>query len=351
MKPPAPKGRGASFNTPNRFLQLHVEPDPEAYEDGTPPRPETTFLKDFSKTILSKNDSPDLAFRYSINPYRGCEHGCVYCYARPSHEYLGFSAGLEFETKIIIKENAPELLAQAFRKPSWVPQPIIVSGNTDPYQPIERKLRITRRCLEVFLRHRNPLGIITKNALVTRDIDILEQLARLDLVSVRISITSLRNEVINHMEPRTSRPALRLKAVRQLADAGISVGVMVAPIIPGLTDEEIPAILEAAAEAGARHAGYTIVRLPLAVEPIFVEWVERAFPERSSKILNRIRELHGGKLYKSEFGKRMRGEGLWAETINRLFRTNCERLGMNSSREPLATHHFRRLAGGQIDLF
>lgn len=351
MKPPAPKGRGASFNTPNRFLRLHVEPDAEAYEDGVPPRPETTFLKDFSKTILSKNDSPDLHFRYSINPYRGCEHGCAYCYARPSHEYLGFSAGLEFETKIIVKENAPELLAAAFRKPSWVPQTIIVSGNTDPYQPIERKLQITRRCLEVFLRHRNPFGIITKNALVTRDIDILEQLARLDLVSVRISITSLRNEVINHMEPRTSRPALRLKAVRQLAEAGISVGVMVAPIIPGLTDEEIPAILEAAVEAGARHAGYTIVRLPGAVEPVFTEWVERAFPERASKILNRIRDLRGGHLHDPRFGKRMRGEGLWAETINQLFKTNCERLGMNKSREPLATHHFRRLAGGQIDLF
>jgi DNA repair photolyase len=349
--PPPQKGRGAAANPPNQFQRLHVEPDLSILDDEEPRRTETRFLRDASKSVLAANDSPDIPFRYSINPYRGCEHGCAYCYARPSHEYLGFSAGIDFETRILVKEDAPALLAAAFQKKSWEPQPVIVSGNTDPYQPVERQLKLTRRCLEVFLEHRNPVGIITKNALVTRDLDILSELAALDLVAVRISITSLRDDVINVMEPRTSRPARRLKAVARLAEAGVPVGVMVAPIIPGLTDEEIPAILEAAAGAGATSAGYTVVRLPGAVEPVFTEWVERAFPERAGKILNRIRELRGGRLSDPRFGTRQRGEGIWAETISKLFRTNCERLGLNASREVLATHHFRRLRGGQMDLF
>jgi DNA repair photolyase len=273
------------------------------------------------------------------------------CYARPSHEYLGFSAGLDFETRILVKENAPELLEAAFQKKSWEPQVVILSGNTDPYQPAERKLEVSRRCLEVFLRHRNPVGIITKNYLVTRDLDILAQLAEFDCVAVQLSITSLRDEITNVMEPRTSRAARRLDAIRKLSAAGIPVGVMVAPIIPGLTDEEVPAILEAAAEAGATRAGYTVVRLNGSVEPVFAEWIQRAFPDRAQKVLNRIRDVHRGQLNDSRFGKRQRGDGIWAETIGKMFRTNCERLGLNAHRHELSTAHFKRLRGGQMDMF
>ncbi|MDX1532114.1 MAG: radical SAM protein, partial [Rhodothermales bacterium] len=230
---PPRRGRAAARNTPNRFERLHVEPDAAALveADGAEAagRVPTRFFRDTTRTALARNDSPDLPFRYGLNPYRGCEHGCAYCYARPSHEYLGFSAGLDFETKIVVKPEVPRLLAEAFQKPSWEPQVVALSGNTDPYQPVERRLELTRRCLEVFLRHRNPVGLITKNALVLRDLDLLRELAAFDGVAVRISLTSLRDEVTNAMEPRTSRPALRLKAIRALAEAGVPVGVMAAP--------------------------------------------------------------------------------------------------------------------------
>lgn len=273
------------------------------------------------------------------------------CYARPTHEYLDLSAGLDFETKIVVKPELPRLLSETLQKPSYVPEPILLSGVTDPYQPLERRMRLTRGCLEVLARHRHPVGIITKNALVTRDVDLLAELAERDLVAVRLSITSLRDEVTGAMEPRTSRASGRLKAVEKLAEAGVPVGVMVAPIIPGLTDDEMPAILRAAADAGATHASYTVVRLPGAVEPLFSEWIERAFPERAAKVLGRIRELRGGALDDRRFGKRMHGEGLWADTLRQLFRLECRRLGLNRARTALSTAHFRRLPHGQGDLF
>jgi DNA repair photolyase len=334
------KGRGANLNPPNRFERLHVEPfDGHWEEDRTV---ETEFLVDTSRTILAKNDSPDLDFTYSINPYRGCEHGCVYCYARPSHEYLGFSAGIEFESKILVKPDAPALLEDSFRKKSWQPQVIAFSGNTDPYQPVERKLQLTRRCLEVFLKYRNPVEIVTKNFLITRDLDILRELASLNLVHVLISITSLDSELVRAMEPRTSTPAKRLEAIEILADNKIPVGVNAAPIIPGLNDEALPSILEEASARGATSAGYILVKLPGEVKSIFLDWLHRELPERESKIVNRLREVRGGKLSDSRFGTRMRGEGKVAETIENLFRLACKRYHLNGRIIKLSTEHFLR---------
>lgn len=345
------KGRGAGFNTPNRFERLHriplaLEPDPD---DDRPVR--TAFFEDTSRTILARNDSPDLDFTYSLNPYRGCEHGCIYCYARPSHEYLGFSAGLDFESKIMVKTRAPELLAATFRRKSWDPQIVVLSGNTDCYQPAERKLEITRRCLEVFLEFRNPVGIITKNALILRDLDILRAMARHDLVHVLISVTSLNPELIRVMEPRTSTPATRLETIAALAENGIPVGVNAAPIIPGLTDEELPSILRESASRGARSAGYILVRLPGAVEPLFTEWVGRVLPDRAGKVLNRMKETRAGALSDARFGTRMTGEGEIAESINALFRVHAARYGLDRRWDGVTTAHFRRSGGAQQDLF
>jgi DNA repair photolyase len=348
---PARRGRTSADNTPVRFEKLHTVYDPAALDEEELRQIPTELFRDSSRSILSKNTSPDVPFTYSVNPYRGCEHGCSYCYARPSHEYLGFSAGLDFETKIVVKEDAPRLLSEALQKPSWQPQPILLSGNTDPYQPMERRLRLTRQCLEVFLRHRHPVSIITKNALVLRDIDLLAELAELELVRVSLSITSLRDDVIGKMEPRTSRPARRLEAIERLTEVSVPVGVNAAPLIPGLTDEELPAILTAAAERGARWAGYIPVRLPGPVEPLFEDWIRREFPDRAEKVLHRIRQMRGGQLNDSRFGHRMRGEGEWADMLARLFDVTCRRLGLNKDKRPLATHHFRRLTGGQINLF
>ena len=288
--------RGAAENPPNRFEKIHLEPDedwnPEADEDdgqgGRPRGPRTQFFKDHSQTVISRNDSPDVGFQASLNPYRGCEHGCIYCYARPFHEYLGFSAGLDFESKIMVKEDAPELLRQELSSPKWQPQVIFMSGVTDCYQPVERKLKLTRRCLEVLAEFRNPVFIVTKNQLVTRDVDLLSELARHHAVGVFLSITTLDTELRKVMEPRTSPPAARLAAIRELAAAGIPVGVNVAPIIPGLTDHEMPAILKAAAEAGATSAGYTVVRLPYAVAPLFEKWLDNTFPGPERKGLEPV---------------------------------------------------------------
>ncbi|MEO8209401.1 MAG: PA0069 family radical SAM protein [bacterium] len=343
------KGRGSQFNSPNRFEQIYI--DNNSYEvgehieffeeEGIEKKVPTTFYNDHTKTILSKNNSPDLGHGYSINPYRGCEHGCIYCYARPTHEYLGFSAGLDFETKIMVKQDAPKLLEEAFLKKSWEPQTIVLSGNTDCYQPAERKFKITRGCLEVFLNFKNPVAIITKNALVQRDIDILKELARLNLVRVVISITSLKKEVQRKMEPRTSSPVMRLQTIEKLTANNIITSVNVAPIIPGLTDEEVPSILKAASECGAKAAGRVIVRLPFAVKDLFVDWAKREFPDRANKIINRISDLHGGKLYNSEWGKRMTGEGIWAETIKKIFEANCDKYNLNKERNPLSTDLFQ----------
>ena len=342
------KHRGAENNPANRFEKIHLERDEEWNpEDDALLR--TQFFKDQSQTIIAHNDSPDIGFESSINPYRGCEHGCIYCYARPTHEYLGFSAGLDFESKIMVKENAPELLRAALTSPKWKPQVIVMSGVTDCYQPAERQFRITRSCLEVLAEFHNPVSLITKNFLVTRDIDVLKELAAFDAVHVFISITTLNAELAAKMEPRASRPAHRLRAVEMLARAGVPVGVMVAPIIPGLNDREIPAVLEAAKAAGACEAGYTMLRLPYGVKDVFAEWLKLNFPEKLERILGTIREVRGGKLNVSDFGSRMRGEGPYAEQINRIFHVFRERLGFRPMRD-LRTEHFRRPGETQMTL-
>ncbi len=349
-------GRGASWSPANRFEKLHVDlvdtdvVDPVAAAEERPTR-KTEYFRDESKTIIAHNDSPDVGFESSVNPYRGCEHGCIYCYARPTHEYLGFSAGLDFESRIMVKEDAPELLAAELSKPKWKPQVIAMSGVTDPYQPVERRLQLTRRCLEVFSRFRNPVGIITKNALVTRDIDVLGELAAHQAAAVNISVTSLDPKLQRILEPRTSTPRARLEAIAQLRAAGIPVGVMTAPIIPGLTDHEVPAILQACAEAGAQWAGYTVVRLPLAVAPLFERWLEEHFPDRKEKVLGRIRHLRGGgaRLNDPNFKSRMVGEGIFAEQIRSLFEAGCKRAGIGE-RPKLSTASFRR-PNEQLRLF
>ncbi|HEV8422552.1 MAG TPA: PA0069 family radical SAM protein [Chthoniobacterales bacterium] len=343
-------GRGASHNPANRFERLHLEPDPEDENDPDRPARRTIYLRDFTRTIIAHNDSPDVGFESSINPYRGCEHGCIYCYARPTHEYLGFSAGIDFESRIMVKENAAQLLEDELSSPRWKPQTLVMSGVTDPYQPVERRLKITRACLEVLARFRNPIGIITKNQLVTRDLDLLGELATHDAAAVNISITSLDPKLQRVLEPRTSSPRARLDAISQLRTAGIPVGVMTAPIIPGLNDHELPAILEAATEAGARFAGYTVVRLPYAVAPLFERWLEEHFPDRKEKVLGRIRQLRGGeRLNDPRFKSRMRGEGIFAEQIRDLFIIGCKRAGMGE-RPKLSAEAFRR-PGEQLALF
>jgi DNA repair photolyase len=336
---PSIRGRGAGLNPANRFERLHVDLDPE--EKANPGKPPTQFLRDGAESIISRNDSPDVGFSASLNPYRGCEHGCIYCYARPTHEYLGFSAGLDFESRILVKEAAPELLRQALSARKWQPEVLVMSGVTDPYQPVEKKLRITRRCLEVLAEFRHPVAMITKNHLITRDIDLLGAMAAQGLSAVNISVTSLDPEMTAVLEPRTSRPELRLRAIEALAAAGVPVNVMVAPIIPGLTDEEAPAILAAAAAAGARTAAFTIVRLPYAVAPLFEDWLERHFPTRKQRVLDRIRTLRGGKLNDPNFGSRMKGEGIFAEQIRQMFKVSARRAGLAQGGPELRTDLFR----------
>src|SRR6266496_2007633 len=307
---PTPRARGAAENPPNRFERIALERDPE-WSDPDEPAPPTQFYKDHSDSAITYNDSPDVGFEASINPYRGCEHGCIYCYARPFHEYLGFSAGLDFETKIMVKEDAPELLRRELSSPKWKPRVIALSGVTDCYQPIERKLKLTRRCLEVLAEFRNPVAVVTKNHLVTRDLDVLGELARHNAAAVFISITTLDTELRKVMEPRTSPPASRLSAIEMLSRAGIPAGVLVAPVIPGLTDHEIASIVGAAVRAGAQFAGYILLRLPHAVAPLFEGWLARQFPQKKEKVLSRIRAVRGGKLNDPHFGSRMVGEGIF----------------------------------------
>jgi DNA repair photolyase len=341
--------RGAAQNPPNRFEKIHLEPDAD-WNPEEDPLPRTQFLKDTSKSIIAYNDSPDIGFDASVNPYRGCEHGCIYCYARPFHEYLGFSSGLDFETKIMVKENAPKLLREELSSPKWKPQVIAISGVTDCYQPVERKLKLTRGCLEVLAEFRNPVGIVTKNFLVTRDIDVLSELAKCQAASVYISLTTLDTELRKIMEPRTSPPAARLEAIRRLSNAGVRVGILMAPIIPGLTDHEIPAVLDAAAKAGAKSAGHVTLRLPHAVAPLFEQWLQTHFPDRKDKVLNRLRTMRGGKLYDSAFGKRMRGDGIFADQIDQLFDVARRKVGIAERGGELSVEHFRRPGGQQMDL-
>jgi len=342
--------RGAAGNPANRFESIHLERDAD-WNPEDDPLPTTQFLRDHSRTILNRNDSPDIGFEYSLNPYRGCEHGCIYCYARPTHEYLGLSAGLDFETRIMVKEDAPKLLREELSSPKWQPQTIALSGVTDCYQPVERRLKLTRGCLEVLTEFRNPVGIVTKNQLVLRDLDLLTELARHNAVAVFISVTTLDTELRKVMEPRTTPPVARLATIRKLTAAGVPVGVMVAPIIPGLTDHEIHKIIEAAVEAGAKFAGKVTLRLPFAVAPLFERWLATHFPDKQDKVLGRIRSLRGGKLNDSEFGKRMTGEGIFAEQIDQMFHVACRRTGIAENDLELSTADFRRPGGRQLSLF
>src|SRR5213080_494018 len=329
------RGRGASWSPANRFEKLHVDLtdidsiDVDPATDEQPRRP-TQYFRDGTKSIITRNNSPDVGFETSLNPYRGCEHGCIYCYARSTHEYLGFSAGLDFESKIMVKTNAPELLRAELESPRWQPQTLVLSGVTDPYQPVERKLQITRGCLEVLAHFRNPVAIITKNHLVTRDIDLLCELATCNAAAVNVSVTSLDQDLQRVLKPRTASPRGRLDVIEQLREANIPVGVMVAPIIPGLTDHEVPKILEACAKAGAQFAGYTIVRLPWAIAPLFEHWLDEHFPEKKHKVLQRIRYLRGNRLNNSQWHTRMTGEGIFAEQIASLFKVGCRRAGIGA---------------------
>lgn len=346
MLEPSPTlpGRGSSANPKNRFEKLELSLDPSELDEDEP-RPKTVFYRDSSRSFIASNSSPDIGYNKSINPYRGCEHGCIYCYARPTHEYLGFSAGLDFESKIMVKLDAPQLLRQELSSKRWQPQLIGFSGVTDIYQPIERKLLLTRRCLEVLLEFRNPVGMITKNHLITRDLELIQELAKYRAVSVAISLTTLDEDLRRVMEPRTSTATRRLDAVAKLAEAGVRVGVMTAPIIPGLNDHEIPALVRAAAEAGAQFVGFNIVHLPYGVKDLFVDWLTRHRPERKDKVLNRIREMRGGKLNDPRFGYRMRGEGVFAEQIRALHKTACRRAALPKPPYDLTTDNFRTPGG------
>ena len=351
------RGRGTPSNPKNRFERLDVEPvdDPDAlHPDERDPaqraRPKTVFLRDASRSVMTRNESPDVPYAVGLNPYRGCEHGCSYCYARPFHEYLGFSAGLDFETKILVKEDAPDLLRKELMKKSWTPQPIGLSDVTDAWQPIERKLEITRRCLEVLVEFRNPVMAVTKNALVARDVDLLAALAEHDAALVMLSITTLDPVLAARLEPRAASPRARLRAMRELADAGVPVGVLVAPLIPAINEHEIPAILDACADAGASSAGYIMLRLAPPVDAIFSEWLEHHFPDRREKVLSRVRAVRGGKLHDSRFGARMKGRGIWAEQLRDLFHLMRRRAGLERRGRELSSAAFQR-PGEQLSLF
>ncbi len=341
-----PIGRGAGGNPPNRFARFRVEPDfdqlePEDMVQAPRGHRAPEYLLDDARTIVTENDSPDVPFRYSLNPYRGCSHGCSYCYARPTHEYLGFSAGLDFETKILVKERAAALFRQFLARPGRQAEPVALSGVTDPYQPAERKFQLTRQCLEVALQARQPVSIITKNALVVRDLDLLRPMAQLGLVHVSLSITSLKPSLIRVMEPRTSPPKARLRAMRQLAEAGVPVCAVVAPVIPGLNDSEIPALLAACAEAGVRSAAYQLLRLPLSVKPVFLDWLSRTHPLQQKRIEAMIRSTRDGDWNCAAFGLRMTGTGTLAKQIRQLFHAFARKHRLDRTLPELDGSQFR----------
>jgi DNA repair photolyase len=349
-------GRAAGVSPPNRFERVRVEADFEqlaAIDEPDVRRVPTQFVPDRTRRLIVQNDSPDVPFRYSINPYRGCEHGCAYCYARPSHELLGMNAGLDFESRILVKHDAPELLRAELADENWQGELIAISGVTDCYQPAERTYRLTRRCLEVMLEARQPLGIVTKNALVTRDLDLLVRLAAENLVHVYVSVTTLDANLARTMEPRTATPEARLRTIRQLSSAGVPTGVMTSPIIPGLNDQEIPALLAAAKAAGAGSAGYILLRLPLAVRPIFEDWITRNYPDKAPRVLSLIRQTRDGRMNSSEFGRRMRGQGNYAEGIARTFQLFRRKHGLEGPLPPLDHSKFTppRPTSGQLRLF
>ncbi|MBU6421759.1 MAG: PA0069 family radical SAM protein [Gammaproteobacteria bacterium] len=348
------KGRGALSNPEGRFETQHRENFDDGWDREEEPLPpfETTVTPEPARSIISRNQSPDIPFEQSINPYRGCEHGCIYCFARPSHAYVNLSPGLDFETKLFYKEHAAELLEQELRKPSYRPSPITLGANTDPYQPIERKLKVTRSILEVLQRFHHPVSIITKSTLVARDLDILADMARLNLASVMVSITTLDENLKRSLEPRAAGPWARLRTLRALAAQGVPVGVLNAPIIPVVNDREIEQILELAAEAGACCAGYVLLRLPYEVKDLFKEWLDAHLPERAAHVMSIIRQMRGGKDYQSGFGTRMRGTGEYAELIARRFALACRKFNLQHGRRTrLSTAHFRPPAAGpQLDL-
>ncbi|MEM1321535.1 MAG: PA0069 family radical SAM protein [Bacteroidota bacterium] len=349
--PPYLKGRGAQINTANRFDKHIGEQNPLAFTDDDVNQIPTQYINVAARSIINKVDSPDIPMPYSMNPYQGCEHGCIYCYARNTHNYWGYSAGVEFEQKILIKEEAPQLLAKQLRSKNWKAAPIMLSGNTDCYQPIERKLEITRKLLEVCWRFRHPVGVITKNSLVLRDLDLLSKLNEHNLVRVAISLTTLNEQLRQFMEPRTATVAGRLETIRQLSAAGIPVNLMMAPIIPSLTDHEIFDLLKAAAEAGARSANYTMVRLNGDIAILFEDWLRKNYPDRADKVLNKIKDCHGGALSDNRFGKRMSGEGHIAAIISKQFKLARKRFFSTEKLPPLNTELYYQMKAPQMKLF
>lgn len=357
----APRGRGAALNPGNRFeaVRLHVLGDyidhVRADADADPRRVVTTVYQDHGRTAINRVDpnvSPEMGFSWTINPYRGCEHGCSYCYARPYHEYLGFSSGLDFETKIVAKTWLPEQLERELADSAWKPETIVMSGITDSWQPIEEKLRITRGCLEVLARARQPLSVITKNRLILRDSDLLGELAVHGAVHAAVSLTTLDARLSAKMEPRASSPADRLRTITELSALGIPVTVMTAPIVPGLNDRELPALLREAAAAGATNAGYVLLRLPYQLRAMFTDWLRREFPERAEHVESLIRDTRGGELYRAEWRVRMKGQGEIAEQIGGMFKVFRQRFGLDKPSPPCSRAAFRRPApDGQMRLF
>lgn len=350
------KNRGALSNPEGRF-EIHTR---EEYDDGwqfedeedLPPALATTLFPEYAKSIITTNDSPDIGFDQTINPYRGCEHGCIYCYARPSHAYMNLSPGIDFETKIFHKVDAAKLLEQELNKPKYQCKLIVIGANTDPYQPAESKLKITRSILEVLHRYKHPAAIITKGAMIERDLDIIQEMAKDKLISVAVSLTTLKLDLKRTLEPRTSSPQARLRAMKKLSDVGVPVRVMAAPMIPMINDMELDNILKKSAEAGAKYAGYVLVRLPHEVKDLFKEWLHNHFPDRAEHVMSLIKQMRGGKEYDSQFGQRMRGEGQFASLLNQRFQLACKRFGLNQTDyEPLNTSLFRKNDGGQLDLF
>ncbi|WP_331344190.1 PA0069 family radical SAM protein [Cellvibrio sp. UBA7661] len=365
-KPQAQKGRGAASNIAGRFETQLIETVDDGWqhhEDDTDIRPalKTHVTPELAKSVLSRNQSPDIPFSVSINPYRGCEHGCVYCFARPTHAYLGLSPGLDFETRLYAKTNAADVLRRELAQQNYQPSPIAFGVNTDAYQPCERELNITRQCLEVFHECDHPVGMITKSALIERDIDLLQPMAQKNLAAVAITITTLDHSISRILEPRAASPTRRLQTIERLANAGIPTMVSVAPIIPFITEQEIERVLKAAADAGATAAGYTVLRLPWEINPLFQEWLQIHFPERAARVMNRIRDMRGGKDYDANFATRMRGEGLWADMIRQRFLKGLKRYGLDKSRRygELDCTQFRKplhipatqKSDGQMDIF
>ncbi|WP_222537721.1 PA0069 family radical SAM protein [Pedobacter polysacchareus] len=345
------KGRGAQFNPHNRFAKdSYVKDHQEGIDDWEETDHKTTFIFGQSKSIVNKVDSPDVGMAYSLNPYQGCEHGCTYCYARNAHEYWGFSAGLDFERKIVVKKDAPMLFKKFLERKGWDASVISLSGNTDCYQPAERQFKITRQLLEIALEYRQPIGMITKNSLILRDMDILSEMAKLNLCMVYVSINSLNEQLRQKMEPRTTTAKQRLKVVEELSKAGIPMGVMVAPLVPGLSDHEIPTILKTIANAGARSAGYTVVRLNGAIGGIFEDWLRKNYPDRFEKVWHLIQSCHGGNVNDSRFGERMRGDGHIAKLINDNFKLHCRLNHLNEVRFKLDSGLFK-VPGTQFSLF